>query len=44
MQLMVKDFMDKTPGMAEKYKRLFKYILVDEFQDCDDIHIYILSY
>lgn len=43
MQLMVKDFMDKTPGMAEKYKRLFKYILVDEFQDCDDIQIYLLK-
>lgn len=43
MQLMVKDFMDKTPGMAEKYKRLFKYILVDEFQDCDDIQVYLLK-
>lgn len=43
MQLMVKDFMDKTPDMAGKYKRLFRHILVDEFQDCDDIQMYLLK-
>ena len=23
--------------VLEKYRRMFKYILVDEFQDCDNI-------
>lgn len=30
-------------SILQKYKRLFKYVLVDEFQDCDDLQIKFLK-
>ena len=29
--------------LLERYKRLFKYILVDEFQDCDELQVEFLK-
>jgi len=34
---------EKNPNILNSYKRLFKNILVDEFQDCDSEQIYMLK-
>lgn len=43
MQIMVKTLLENNPQILKQYRTLFKYILVDEFQDCDDIQIYLLK-
>lgn len=37
----LKMFTEKV-NILEKYRRLFKYVLVDEFQDCDNIQVSFL--
>ena len=32
-----------NPNILLKYRELFKYILVDEFQDCDELQIQFLK-
>lgn len=43
LQIMCRDLLVKNPNILNQYKNLFKYILVDEFQDCDDIQVEILK-
>lgn len=37
------EMLQNNPNILEGYKRLFKYILVDEFQDCDEMQIEFLK-
>lgn len=37
------DLLQTNVNILNGYKRLFKYILVDEFQDCDDLQIEFLK-
>lgn len=37
------EMLQNNPNILEGYKRLFKYILVDEFQDCDEMQIDFLK-
>ena len=37
------EMLQTDKNLLEGYKRLFKYILVDEFQDCDEMQIDFLS-
>ena len=43
LQILCKNLFMKNPRLLQNYKNLFKYILVDEFQDCDEIQIDILK-
>ena len=43
LQIKCIDLLKCTPLLLEKYRKLLKYILVDEFQDCDEIQIEILQ-
>lgn len=43
LQMRFKDFLLKHPSMLKYYREKFKYILVDEFQDCDYTQIQILK-
>lgn len=37
------DILQKDYNLLRKYKGFFKYVLVDEFQDCDDLQIKFLK-
>ena len=43
LQIKCKELFTKNPTLLEAYRRMFKYILVDEFQDCDLMQISILK-
>ena len=43
LQIMCRQLFIKNPKLLNGYRELFKYILVDEFQDCDEIQIDILK-
>ena len=43
LQIKCKLLFEKEPMLLQRYKRLFKYILVDEFQDCDGLQIELLK-
>jgi DNA helicase-2/ATP-dependent DNA helicase PcrA len=43
LQINCKYLFMKNPELLERYSRLFKYILVDEFQDCDALQLEILK-
>ncbi|WP_426349610.1 ATP-dependent helicase [Alloiococcus sp. CFN-8] len=43
MQIEVHRLLQKDNNLLESYRGLFKYILVDEFQDCDDLQIKLLQ-
>lgn len=43
LQIEVKNIFEKNIELLNSYKRLFKHILVDEFQDCDLIQIKLLQ-
>ena len=44
MQLNILKLFDDKPGVLERYREKFKYIIVDEFQDSDFIQLQILFY
>ncbi|MCM0648453.1 ATP-dependent helicase [Clostridium swellfunianum] len=44
IQLRFKDMLIKNSNIAEHYRKGFKYILVDEFQDSDNIQLEILHF
>ena len=43
LQIQCKDLLKCTPLLLRKYRKSIKYILVDEFQDCDEMQIEILQ-
>lgn len=43
LQIKCRDLFIKNKRILNGYRRLFKYILVDEFQDCDEIQVDILK-
>lgn len=43
LQLKAKKLFIERPEVLSGYRRLFKYILVDEFQDCDRLQIELLQ-
>ncbi|MGM9973847.1 MAG: ATP-dependent helicase [Clostridiaceae bacterium] len=43
MQIEVHRLLQMDKKLLESYRGLFKYILVDEFQDCDDLQIKMLQ-
>ncbi|WP_312887193.1 ATP-dependent helicase [Clostridium lacusfryxellense] len=43
LQIGCKDLFIKNYTILNAYKKLFKYILVDEFQDCDSMQVAILK-
>ncbi|KOA21381.1 DNA helicase II [Clostridium homopropionicum DSM 5847] len=43
LQIKCKEIFTKNPTLLEGYRKIFKYILVDEFQDCDLMQISILK-
>jgi len=43
LQIECKNLFIKRPRVLEGYKEMFKYILIDEFQDCDTIQLDILK-
>ncbi|MEG2353046.1 MAG: ATP-dependent helicase [Clostridium sp.] len=43
LQSKCKEIFNKNPKILEGYRTMFKYILVDEFQDCDMLQISILQ-
>lgn len=43
LQLRAKKLFIERPDVLAGYRRLFKYILVDEFQDCDSLQIELLQ-
>ncbi len=43
LQKMCRDLFINNPKVLKGYSKLFKFILVDEFQDCDEIQLEILS-
>ncbi|CAB1245822.1 ATP-dependent DNA helicase pcrA [Clostridiaceae bacterium BL-3] len=43
LQLKVKKIFRKDKNILDYYRKKFKYILVDEFQDCDKVQIEILQ-
>lgn len=43
LQIKCKDIFTENPTLLEGYRKIFKYILVDEFQDCDLMQISILK-
>jgi DNA helicase-2/ATP-dependent DNA helicase PcrA len=42
--LLTKKIFDNFPDAVEEYKKIYKYILVDEFQDTNEIQFSILKY
>ncbi len=43
IQIKFKELLVKSTGIAEIYRKGFKYMLIDEFQDCDNIQIQIIK-
>lgn len=43
LALRVVELLENNERLLEGYRRLFKYVLVDEFQDCDELQIEFLS-
>ena len=43
LQIRLRKLLVKEPQILNYYKNMFKYILVDEFQDCDSIQIEFLK-
>ncbi|MGG5461792.1 ATP-dependent helicase [Clostridium sp. B9] len=43
LQIKAVDFLKNNPNALGYYKNLIKYILVDEFQDCDEIQLEFLK-
>lgn len=43
LAIKVINLLEKDSRLKEGYKNLFKYILVDEFQDCDELQIQFLK-
>ncbi|WP_411679507.1 ATP-dependent helicase [Clostridium thailandense] len=43
LQINAKKLFLNRPELLNSYKRLFKYILIDEFQDCDKLQIELLQ-
>lgn len=43
LQIRCKLLFEKEPMLLQRYRKLFKYILVDEFQDCDGLQIELLK-
>ncbi|WP_061995865.1 ATP-dependent helicase [Clostridium sp. ATCC 25772] len=43
LQIMCKQLFIKNPKLLNGYSNMFKYILIDEFQDCDELQIEILK-
>ncbi|QAA34096.1 ATP-dependent helicase [Clostridium manihotivorum] len=43
LQLRCKELFLREPKILNGYRKLFRYILVDEFQDCDDLQISLLK-
>lgn len=43
LQLMCKKLLKKDKTLCNYYKNKFKYILIDEFQDCDNMQLSILK-
>lgn len=43
LQIKCKLLFEKEPMLLQRYRKLFKYILVDEFQDCDGLQIGLLK-
>ncbi|MHC6179669.1 ATP-dependent helicase [Clostridium sp. JNZ X4-2] len=43
LQLKVREIFQEDKSILNYYRRIFKYILVDEFQDCDKLQIEILQ-
>lgn len=43
LQIKVKEMFISNPQILNSYRKLFKYILVDEFQDCDALQIELLK-
>jgi DNA helicase II / ATP-dependent DNA helicase PcrA len=43
LQISCKKLFEDNPRILGSYQKLFKYILVDEFQDCDSLQISILK-
>ncbi|MBU3196121.1 ATP-dependent helicase [Clostridium algidicarnis] len=43
IQINTAQLFEKNEKILEGYRKLFKYMLVDEFQDCDDTQIHILK-
>jgi DNA helicase II / ATP-dependent DNA helicase PcrA len=43
LQISFKNLLIENPKILDIYRRSFNYILVDEFQDCDEIQLQILS-
>ncbi|WMJ80887.1 ATP-dependent helicase [Clostridium sp. MB40-C1] len=44
LQIKCRDLFGENKHILNGYRRLFKYILVDEFQDCDEMQIDILKF
>ena len=42
LSVKVLKLLTENKRILEKYRRMFKYILVDEFQDCDNIQVSFL--
>ena len=43
LSIQVMELFRSNKIILEKYKKLFRYVLVDEFQDCDDIQVNFLK-
>ncbi|MGL4730427.1 MAG: ATP-dependent helicase [Clostridium sp.] len=43
LQIMCRQLFIKNPKLLNGYSDMFKYILVDEFQDCDELQVEILK-
>lgn len=43
LAITVLKLLEDNKNILQRYKRLFKYVLVDEFQDCDDLQIKFLK-
>lgn len=43
LQLHAKELFTKRPLLLQGYRKLFRYVLVDEFQDCDKLQIQLLQ-
>ncbi|MGL5615175.1 MAG: ATP-dependent helicase [Sarcina sp.] len=44
LQIKTLELLESNEKLLNSYKGLFKYLLVDEFQDCDDIQIEFLQF
>jgi DNA helicase-2/ATP-dependent DNA helicase PcrA len=43
LQIKFRDLLFNTPNLLEQYRKWFTHVLVDEFQDIDNIQLYILK-